>query len=140
MDADKALSTLTLLANGIDPNTGEMLDVAGPYQTPEVIRALFVAVHAVQGLLPKERRVRTTAPNAGKSWTDAEDEQLLSLFDAGSDLQTIASRHGRTIPGVQARLERHGRLTARAPWRPGTAPTSPLPPHQPHEPDVKPTG
>lgn len=110
MDANTALSTVKALANGVDPRTGEMLDVEGPYQSAEVIRALYVAVHAIEALLPKAKRVNKNAPNAGLPWTDAEDEQLLALFDVGADLKTIAQRHGRTVPGVQARLERHGRL------------------------------
>lgn len=139
MDADKALATLTALANGIDPNTGEMLDLNGPYQTPEVIRALYVAVGAVEALLPKPKRTKRAPPKAGTPWTDAEDQQLICLFDSGSDLKTIALRHERTVQGVQARLERLGRLPGHTQWRPGMQLIASAPAPNPLEQDSTPT-
>jgi hypothetical protein len=48
--------------------------------------------------------------NAGKPWVEHEDCDLLKRFDAGLSLAQLAQAHDRTIAGVQARLERHGRL------------------------------
>jgi hypothetical protein len=43
-------------------------------------------------------------------WTEAEDAELLLAFDGGTDIATIAEAHARTAMGIQARLERHGRV------------------------------
>jgi len=48
--------------------------------------------------------------NAGKPWSGEEDKQLLAAFDADKPLADIARAHGRTVGGVRARLEKHGRL------------------------------
>lgn len=123
MDDTQALRIVTALANGAHPVTGEIFPATSAYQTPEVIRALFVAVRSLESRLggtvqsnPANRtdeRVpasKLTKTNAGKSWTPEEDKQLLAEFDANVPLAEIARLHGRTAGGVRARLEKHGRL------------------------------
>jgi hypothetical protein len=58
----------------------------------------------------RERRGRLPA-NVGKPWTAEQDAALLTAFDAGLPLDTIASQLQRTRVGIRTRLERHGRLT-----------------------------
>lgn len=120
MDHAKALAVLSSLANGIDPTTGELFDPHSPYQSAEVIRALYVGVKAIETLGSKSKRSTKAPLNAGQPWTEKEDRELLALFDGGNDLPTIARSHGRTVAGIHARLERHGRLSASGQWRPGT--------------------
>ena len=122
MDDQHALRILNALANGTDPNTGEIYPPESPYQSPDVIRALFVATRAID-----ERGARNVSPqnsasragaaqrqqqggNIGKTWSADEDRQLLASFDAGKSLAELAQHHGRTQGGVRARLEKHGRL------------------------------
>ncbi|HET9448471.1 MAG TPA: hypothetical protein VFO35_19530 [Steroidobacteraceae bacterium] len=112
MDEAKALAIVAALANGVNPLTGEVFAVDSPYQSPEVIRALYCAVRTLE--VAGRRRARTQGPasnNAGKPWTEEEDRQLLSAFDGGRPLAELAQTHGRTRGGIQARLIRHGRLT-----------------------------
>jgi len=111
MDNATALFTLSALANGIHPTTGQMFETDSPYQTADVVRALYLAVRAIELLEKKSRRSRMPPANAGKAWTADEDRQLLEFFDQGADLPAIARYHERTVAGVQARLERHGRLS-----------------------------
>jgi len=52
MDRDTALGILTSLADGIHPVTGAVMPADSPYQHPDVIRALFHAVGALQAAAP----------------------------------------------------------------------------------------
>jgi hypothetical protein len=125
MDDRQALSIVSALAYGANPITGEMFPSDSPYQTPEVIRALFVATRALEAKVGVQvtahgtestpraaptAQSRPTQGNAGKPWTAEEDARLLAAFDANTSLAEIAKAHGRTQGGVRARLEKHGRL------------------------------
>lgn len=48
MDESKALDIVMRLADGVDPRTGATLPAESPYQDPETIRALFMAVLALK--------------------------------------------------------------------------------------------
>ena len=112
MEEARALTIVTALASGVNPLTGELFAADSPYQSPDVIRALYIAVRVLEA--PGRRRTRgpgAASSNAGKPWSDAEDRQLLSAFDNGQPLAELAQTHGRTRGGIQARLIRHGRLT-----------------------------
>jgi hypothetical protein len=117
MDDTQAHKIISALADGCDPTTGEKIE-ASVLQHGDVIRALHVAVRALEAR-PKGRgsRVRTPA-NAGKPWTEEEDRKLLGLFDAGQSVTQLAQAHDRTPAGIHARLVRHGRLQGSGPqWR-----------------------
>lgn len=132
MDDNKALAIVSALANGVNPRTGEMFEVDSPYQSADVIRALYVAVRALEmSNRSKVRNNRARMPaNAGKPWTEQEDRELLERFDNGMSVPQLAQAHDRTLAGVQARLERHGRLQGQGlQWRgrSGSAPADSTP-------------
>lgn len=109
MEDDMARRIVTALANGVDPATGETLQGDSPCQQPEVVRALMCAVRALESRPP--RRDRNDLPaNAGKPWSSDEDARLLAGFEDGLTLRELAEHHARTVAGIEARLERHGRL------------------------------
>ena len=109
MDEAKALTIVAALADGINPLTGEVFPVDSPYQSPDIVRALFMARAALDG--KPRAKPRTGLPdNAGKAWTVEEDGNLLADFDRGCSLAELARLHARTAAGIQARLEKHGRL------------------------------
>ena len=125
MDDQQALSIVTALANGANPQTGEIFERDSPYQSPDVIRALYAAQRALEAKLYGARRAGGTArsagphhspsddatkSNAGKPWSAEEDQQLLKEFDADRPIAEIARAHGRTAAGIRARLEKHGKL------------------------------
>jgi hypothetical protein len=120
MDDQQALRIVSALANGANPNTGEIFAADSPYQSPDVIRALFIATRALEKSASRSIAPMSAKPappernavsgNAGKPWSADEDRQLLAEFDAGKSLNEIAQTHGRTHGGVRARLEKHGRL------------------------------
>jgi len=143
MDDRQALAILSALADGANPVTGEVFPGDSPYQTPDVIRALFVAVRVLGSQLDRvpTRSTQSNRPgdaqiaasngttassrkasrpeqmNAGKPWSTDQDQQLLTAFDRDMPLAEIARLHGRTIGGVRARLEKHGRLEPSAATR-----------------------
>jgi len=119
----KTLDVLNALAQGVDPRTGELFAADCPYHDPQVVRALFTAVRALESApapasAPKPAaqapmRPREGAPsNAGKAWSPDEDRQLLAEFDSGKTLKECANLHQRTFAGIEARLEKLGRLKA----------------------------
>lgn len=116
MDENKALTIVSALANGVNPWTGEIFPADSPYQTADVVRALFLARRALEAKSQQTRlRTRSNAPaNAGKPWTEEEDRSLLEEFDSGCRIPDLAHAHARTTAGIQARLEKHGRLQAQA--------------------------
>jgi hypothetical protein len=119
MDESKALTIVSALANGVNPLTGEMFTADSLYQSPEVVRALYAAARALEIRTKSRARPRTNMPaNAGKPWSDEEDQKLLAGFDRGQSLPDLAQSHGRTPAGIQARLERHGRLQVQASGKP----------------------
>ncbi|HEY0686408.1 MAG TPA: hypothetical protein VGD45_28985 [Steroidobacter sp.] len=120
MDDNKALAIVSALANGVNPQTGEMFEIDSPYQSVDVIRALYVAVRALEMTARTRARAnRGRMPaNAGKPWSEQEDRELLEKFDAGRSVPELAQAHDRTMAGIQARLERHGRLQGQGlQWR-----------------------
>jgi len=120
MDETRALGIVSALANGVNPQTGEVFEADSPYQSVEIIRALYFAVRAMEMTSRnRPRAVRLRAPaNAGKPWTEQEDLELLEKFDEGIPVPELARAHDRTPAGIQARLERHGRLQAQGlQWR-----------------------
>lgn len=130
MDESRAFSIVSALANGVNPLTGEVFPADSPYQTAEVVRALFLVSRMLEA--PAKSRVRSSVPgNAGKPWTAEEDQQLLQEFDRGIVIAELARSHGRTTAGIQARLEKHGRVHAsttpgnRGQWRSGRDDTGP---------------
>ena len=111
MDETKALAIVSALADGVNPLTGEIFPTDSPYQNADVVRALVLASRALD--TRSKPRARATLPdNAGKPWTADEDQRLLAAFDRGGSLADLAQAHGRTAAGIQARLEKHGRLQA----------------------------
>lgn len=110
MEEARALTILTALAGGVNPLTGELFAVDSPYQSPDVIRALYCALRALETAGRRRTRASGANSNAGKPWSDDEDRQLLSAFDNGLPLAELAQSHSRTRGGIQARLIRHGRL------------------------------
>jgi hypothetical protein len=109
MSPAEAKQILEVLANGVDPLTGEIIFERSPFNRPQVIRALFCAVRELEKL-DKRKRSNHLPDNAGKPWSEEEDARLLDAFDAGTPVKELAERHARTKGSIESRLMRHGRL------------------------------
>jgi hypothetical protein len=112
MDATQALSVVRSLANGVDPESGEVFPPESAYQRPQIVRALYEAATALERIERFERRKSQMPQKTGEPWSEDEDRKLLSGFDAGRALQELAAAHERTMGAVRARLLKYGRINA----------------------------
>jgi hypothetical protein len=112
MDSAQALAVVRSLANGVDPESGEVFPPESAYQRPQVVRALYEAATALERIGRFERRKAQLPAKTGEPWTEDEDRRLLAAFDAGRALQELAGAHERTMGAVRARLLKYGRITA----------------------------
>ena len=113
MEKETALKIIQQLANGTDPHTGEVFRADSPYQHPDTVRALFTAVRALETQsAPRQRAAGAeNAPqNAGKPWSNAEDEALAGAFDAGKRIPELAAEHQRSRFAIEARLAKLGKI------------------------------
>jgi len=110
----EAKRVVEALASGINPETGEVLPAQSTFNSPQVIRALFVAGKALDRAAKRAERDNSLPGNAARSWSDEEDKELLGLFDSGAPVKSIAAKHGRTQGAIAARLVRLGRIKDRA--------------------------
>ena len=109
MEDQRALDIVGQLVAGLDPATAQPV-TAATWQHPEVAGALASAALALERQLRLAARRGELPPNVGKPWSADEDTTLLEQFDAGTAVNELAERLGRTRTGIRLRLERHGRL------------------------------
>lgn len=112
MDSAQALAVVRSLANGVDPESGEVFPAESTYQRPQIVRALYEAATALERIDRFDRRRSQMPPKTGEPWTEEEDRKLLAAFDAGRALQELAAAHQRTMGAVRARLLKYGRINA----------------------------
>lgn len=110
----EAKSIIEALANGINPETGEVLSTQSTLHNPSIIRALFLAAKALDSAEKRAERSKALPNNAGRPWSEDEDQQLLTLFDTDIPINDIAQKHGRTRGAITSRLVRLGRIQERA--------------------------
>lgn len=115
MDKNRALEIINSLAAGVDPITGEVFPAESALQHPNIVRALFLAAIALQskdakpGLSPATNDANFLS-NAGKSWSQSEDYDLVSAFELGATEKQLAVKHKRTKGAIRSRLVKLGKL------------------------------
>jgi len=115
METQRTLTILNALANGVHPATGEQFPADSPYQHPDVVRALFAAMRAMdRSAAPAGSEAKTaTAPGkVGSRWTPEEEHDLAKAFDAGTTVNELARTHSRSIAAIEARLLKLGKIDA----------------------------
>ena len=120
MEKEAAVSILRQLANGVDPHTGEVFAADSPYQHPDTVRALFLALHELNAdAAPRPHAAaRDAVPqNRGKPWAAAEDQALAAAFDAGRQIPELAAQHQRSRFAIEARLAKLGKIAPPANMR-----------------------
>ena len=110
MDDSKAAQILKSLATGVDEGDGASVAAGSLLQSPDVVRALFLAAETLEARVRLARRNTNLPRNAGKPWSKEEDDRLLAGFDGGIAVEALATAHERTRAGIEARLVKHGRL------------------------------
>lgn len=111
MNDQNAQKILTSLVNGADPFTGTELSSGTVLQNVEVVRALLLGAAALGDRVVRASRRAMLPKNIGVTWTPEEQDRLVAAFKKKEDLETIAQNHGRTVRGVEARLELIGLIT-----------------------------
>ena len=105
MDIARAREIIRILADGVDPSTGEVLSRENVYNSPEVIRALYTMLEATA---PKPVPPLDPLRNAGKPWSEVEDDKLREEFADNVKVSDIAREHGRSYSAINSRLEHLG--------------------------------
>lgn len=111
MEEKEALKIVKILADGIDPYTGEVLSADGPYQNPQTVRALFVAVEALEKIAKSKARRRDLPERVGQPWDEDESKLVIKRFDEGAEITEIAKEHKRTTGAIRSQLLRLGRIS-----------------------------
>ena len=104
MDLTRAKEIISTLADGVDPTTGEVLADDSIYNKGEVIRALYT----VLDYLDVDKLRKQLPQNAGKPWTESEDNKLHDEFNSMMKIADIAKKHGRTYKAIESRLDHLG--------------------------------
>ena len=110
MNLIEAIGIVELLANGVNPQTGEVFPMDSPYQNAQSIRALFTALRALERQRTTKKRRELLPPNAGRPWNSDEERRLVSKFDAGTSIEELARLHGRTPVAISSRLVKLGKI------------------------------
>lgn len=125
MELEKAKEVVTLLANGTNPETGEIYPSDSPYNNPLVIRSLFRLLNDTgsqkkQGKSSiEEKRSQNVANgkprNAGLPWTDELKKELATMFKGGKPVSDLAHAFERTEGAIILELERQGLINRNDP-------------------------
>ncbi len=115
------LRIIEALANGINPLTGEVLPEESPYNSPEIIRALFATLDFIKHPPKKQPKVKKTLEqkqtenlenglpkNAGLPWTEEQKNDVAGQFKSGKLVSVLASEFGRTNGSINSELKKQG--------------------------------
>ena len=112
MQERRARQILQALIQGVDPFDGSELSSGTVLQHADVLRALLAGVAALEQDAARASRRAQLPRNIGRSWSADENAKLVAAFHAGEKLEDIATRHGRTLRAIEARLEKLALITA----------------------------
>ena len=106
--SDDTRKIIHLLANGIDPITGEILPDTSPYNQPQVIRALFAVLETDPTKKSKLKTGRNLPAKHGKPWAQEERDYTATSYKEGVPLKDIAAHLQRTTGSIRSELVRQG--------------------------------
>ena len=108
----KARVVLQSLVQGLHPESGTELPKDDIVNNIQVNRAMSTAVMALDQIAARLTRRAMLPDKVGKGWTEEEEQQLRDEFNRSEPLPLIATKHGRTLRAIEARLERLRLLAA----------------------------
>jgi hypothetical protein len=112
MEIQEAIGIVRKLADGVHPETGEILQKESVYQHPQAVRALHRAIGALEFQEERERTRKFLPANAGKPWSSQEDALICDELRRGLSFEQIAKSHNRTTGSIISRLVRLGKISA----------------------------
>jgi hypothetical protein len=104
----QASKIIDALAGGVNPCTRQSLQSDSVYGNPQTILALHADARALDFRQNRERKAQRLPENAGRPWSQQEDEQLIDEFCRGISPREMASLHRRTIGVINSRLQKKG--------------------------------
>ena len=110
MNITQSLEIIRSLADGVNPYTGKQFKAISAYQKPDTIRALHIAICALEKVHKNEVRQKNLPINNGMIWELSEVNKLIKAFDAEIPIKKIASNHQRTEGAIRARLVHLGKI------------------------------
>ena len=114
MDIYEAKKIVEMLADGIDPTTGDVLSADSICNDPEVIRALFKVLKSIQmplkvsGKSIEEKKEKGRLKNRGLPWSDEHRKEIGVLFNQGKTIKEISAHFERTTGAIRAELKHQG--------------------------------
>lgn len=110
---EKANVVIRALVQGTDPASGEPFPPDSILNRSDVLRALLTVPVAVENMMSRAERRAQLPSNVGRSWEKDEEDTLVAAFKSGDPPKTIATRHGRTVRAIEARLQKLGLMSTR---------------------------
>lgn len=110
METKDVIKIIQSLADGVNPFNGEKFPENSPYQNPQLVRALYKSVEALEYLKIREGKKIVLPKNAGNPWAEIEDKALINKFDAGKSFDELANEHQRTVGAIKSRLVKLGKI------------------------------
>jgi hypothetical protein len=107
MEIQEAIKVIRALADGVHPETREVLKEDAVYRNPLVVMALNRALAA---LVTQEQRELKKPASAGQYWSRAEDKQVCEELRKGMSFDEIAATHNRSVPSIIVRLVKLGKI------------------------------
>lgn len=111
MSNRSAFEILGVIARGFDPQTGDPLGDESLWRRADVASALAEGVAALDHSARRTARGFDCA-NRGLAWAAEDEQRLLAAFEAHTPFVEIARLLGRSVAGIEARLEKLGRLSS----------------------------
>ncbi|HXM61013.1 MAG TPA: hypothetical protein VN950_09140 [Terriglobales bacterium] len=107
MEIQEAIKVIRALADGVHPETRDVLKDDSICRNPLVVMALNRAVAA---LVTQEQRELKKPASAGQYWSRAEDKQVCEEIRKGMNFEDIAKTHNRSVPSIIVRLVKLGKI------------------------------
>ena len=112
----RATESLSILADGIDPVTGELLPEDSVCNEPEVIRAFYCILQKLE-CTSKTKQANARPQNSGKPWLPEDDAELREMYAGGCGGDRLCAHFGRSESSIAARLVRLGVIAQRDEFR-----------------------
>jgi hypothetical protein len=114
-----------ILAKGINPDTGELLDSKSIANSPDGIRFLFSLAEELSDYeKPKKRKNKLTPeqrieknikegkpPKSHFSWEDEEKEKLKEIYSTSQSIELSATELERSVLAIAVQLEKLSLIT-----------------------------
>ncbi len=108
MSQSETHRVLSALIAGRDPRSTQRLPPGSILHTPDVLRALLLALSALEAATARSRRRAALPPNVGREWTEAEDAVLRAEVANREPMRSIAAQHGRSMRAIELRVRKMG--------------------------------